>query len=506
MIKVISLILIAFSLSCNSITGSFQDSVDLTFIHWNDFHAANSPFEIKPSKQDTFKAYYVSGAAYFKGYIDSLKRVNRNPVTVFAGDEFQGSPISGITRGQSQMDIITKIKTDVLTLGNHEFDYSDERVYDLISKTDLNYISANVFSKKTDTTLVKPYFIMEKAGLIIAFIGGMTDEFLDVSLPTNLKNTYQKKIIPTLRNTVNVIKSKGIKPDLWIAVTHNGVEEDKQLAKEVPDFDVIIGGHSHTYLPVEEHVGKTIIVQAGSKGRYIGELKINYSHKNNSISKFSYKLIETRNSNITPDKELAEIVRKQEDFVGKSLDEVIGELKVDWKIPLTGESNLGSFETDAFREKAGTDIAFTNNGGLRKEMIAGPIKVKDIWEINPFNNILVTTNVKGNEIPGMIKYTFEKAESFNQVSGLKIRAKKLATRKYEFLEILVNGKAIENEKTYSVVMNNYMGLQMKRIFGLDPETHPLTYLDAIDKDVVIEKIRKIKVVDQDVDGRIVIEE
>jgi len=506
MIKLLTMILIVFLVSCNSLTGSFQDSVELTFIHWNDFHAANSPYEIKPSKQDTFKSYFVAGAAYFKGYIDSLKKVNKNPITVFAGDEFQGSPISGMTRGQSQMDIITKIKTDVLTLGNHEFDYSDERVFDLISKTDLNYISANVYSKKTDTTLVKPYFIMEKAGLTIAFIGGMTDEFLDVSLPTNLKNTYQKKIIPTLRNTVNVIKSKGIKPDLWIAVTHNGVEEDKLLAKEVPDFDIIIGGHSHTYLPVEEHVGKTLIVQAGYRGRYIGELKVNYSRKTSSISTFSYKLIETRNANITPDKELTEIVKKQEAFVGKSLDEVIGELKVDWKIPLVGESNLGSFETDAFREKAGTDIAFTNNGGLRKEMVAGPVKVKDIWEINPFNNTLVTIEVKGKEISGMLKYTFEKAESFNQVSGLKIRAKKLGVRQYDFLEILVNGKPVENEKTYSVVMNNYMGLQMKRIFGLDPETHPLTYLDAIDKDVVIEKIRKVKIIDQEVDGRIVIEE
>lgn len=499
------LLLISFS-GCQTFTQKEKTTTDLTFIHWNDFHAANSPFWVKPSAQDTFKPYLVGGAAFYKGFIDSLKKVNSNPVTVFAGDEFQGSPISGMTRGQSQLDIVSYLKTDVLTLGNHEFDYTDRRLIELIKNSGLNYISANVYTKPDSQLMVKPYDIRLVGDVKIAFIGGMTDELADVSLPFNLTNTYHTPIIESIKKCVAEIQTSGEKVDLFVAVTHNGVDEDKHLAQAVPELDIIIGGHSHTFLHREEKAGNAIIVQTGYRGRYIGELKVKYSHVEKKMTDFSYKLIETRNDKIKPDQYLLGVVKKQEEFVGKSLDEVIGELKTDWLVNETGECNLGNFEADAFREFAGTDIAIVNTGGLRKELMSGPIKIRDIWEINPFNNTLVTISVKGSELWNIAEFSLNKAESFNQISGFRMKAKKFGKRNHRLLDLTINGAPVDQEKMYSIVLNNYMGLQMKRVLGLDPAQYPLTYIDAVDKDVIIDAVKKRKVIDQPMDGRIEIME
>lgn len=500
------LLLLLLNSGCQTFSQNEKTETEITFIHWNDFHATNVPFLVKPTAQDTFKPYFVSGAAFFKGYLDSLSRVNPNPVTVFAGDEFQGSPISGMTRGQSQMDIVEYVKTDVLTLGNHEFDYSDTRLLDLVRKSGLNYISANVYTLPDHQLMVKPYDIRMVGDVRVAFIGGMTDELFDVSLPFNLTHTHHTPIIESIKKYVEEIKASGEKIDLFVAVTHNGVDEDKLLAQAIPDLDIIIGGHSHTFLHKEEKAGNTIIVQTGYRGRYVGELKVLYSHREKKMKQYSYKLVETRNDKITPDAYLLDVVGKQEEFVGKSLDEVIGELKTDWLINESGECNLGNFEADVIREFAGTDIALVNTGGLRKELMKGPIKIRDIWEINPFNNTVVTISVKGSELWKIAEFSLNKAESFNQISGFRLKAKKFGKRNHQLLDLTINGKPVDPEKQYTIALNNYMGLQMKRVLGLDPTKYPLTYIDAVDKDVIIEAVKKLKVIDQKIDGRIEIVE
>ncbi len=292
-------------------------------------------------------------------------------------------------------------------------------------------------------------------------------------------------------------------PDLWVVVSHCGIDQDTVMARLIPDLDLIIGAHTHTALFKEVLVGKTRIVQAGVRGRYVGEIKMKYSKKKKTIRNFRYQLIETRSLSLKPDSAIAAMVARQEGMIGRELDQVIGELKVDWKMPRDfAESNLGSFEADVFREYAGADIAFMNNGGLRKELSAGPIRVRDIWEINPFNNTLVMITVKGFQLLPMIRHSLHHAESFVQVSGLSYTAQKKSRKTYHIVEIKVNGKSVDPDKDYTIVMNNYMGMHIENIFGLKSENHPLKYFGISDRDVVINAIKLRKIIDQETDGRI----
>lgn len=477
--------------------------VRLSFIHWNDFHAANISYEIRPAKKDRFQSYFVGGSAILKSYIDSLKKANVNPTVVFAGDDFQGSPISTFTRGQSQIDLMKIIKPDVLTIGNHEFDYGSSRFKDMIRSSSLNYVSSNLYYHANDSLYVPAYWIREIDGVRMVFIGGITDELLKLSLPVNVSELSTKSVYSTVASTMQTVRQISGEPDLWIVVSHCGIEQDTAMARMIPEIDLIIGGHTHTYLFEEVRIGRTSIVQAGARGRYIGEIKLTYSKKEKSISDFRYKLIETSSCSMIPDSLIASMVAKQESMIGQELDLVIGELKVDWKIPRSNrESNLGSFEADIFREFAGTDIAFMNNGGLRKELPAGPIRVRDVWEINPFNNTLVMITVKGSQLIPMIDYSIHNAESFVQISGMSYTAKKSSDKKYTIADMKIGGNPVDPTREYTIAMNNYMALQIDNIFGLKKDEHPIRDFGVSDRELIISAIKTRKTIDQETDGRI----
>lgn len=496
---------ILFTLTVALPSAHAQDEVPITFLHWNDFHSANAPYQIKPRARESFEPYWVGGVAYLKGFLDSLKKTHPNSVTVFAGDEWQGSPVCSITKGWSQVPILQRIRPDVLTIGNHEFDYSDTLFYRFTHDAGLNYTSSNLFWKSNDSYFVRPFIIDTVGGLTIAFMGGMTDELPRVSFAKNIDRIYATPIVTGIRQAMAQVKARGYVPDLWVAVSHNGLDEDSVLAREIPELDVIIGGHSHTPMFHESRIGKTVIVQAGSRGRYVGELSVMYSKSRRELAVRSYKLIETRHT-VTPDTMLERVVREQELVVGKELGEVIGQLTVDWRVPYQKrESNLGSFEADVIREFAGADIALLNTGGLRKELAAGPITLRDVWEINPFNNSVVSLKVKGSDVIPMMTFALNNAESLTQISGLRYRARKQGAA-YSIVEATVGGKPIEAGRYYLVVMNNYMASHLSDMFGLDPALHPVSDFGVSDKDVVIEGIRARKVISQGMDGRITIEE
>ncbi len=488
-----------------SVSGYSQSESDvhLSFIHWNDFHAANMPYLIRPAKNDSFQGYTVGGSALLKAYVDSLKNSNVNPTVVFAGDDFQGSPISSFTRGQSQIDLMKMIQPDVLTIGNHEFDYGSGRFTEMIRETSLNYISSNIFYANSDSFYVPSYWIRDVDGIRIAFIGSITDELIKLSLPVNVSAIVTKPAVDMVESVMRTIRLTEGEPNLWVLVSHCGLDQDTVLAKKIPELDLIIGGHTHTVLKNEMVIGKTKIVQAGARGRFVGEIQLTYSKKQKNISRFRYRLHETRSLTLKPDSAVEAVVQNQESQIGKELDMVIGELKVDWKMPRDRrESNLGSFEADIFREYAGADIAFMNNGGLRKELSAGPIRIRDIWEINPFNNTLVEISVKGSQLIPMMNYSIHHAESFVQVSGMSYVAKKIADRNYDIIDMKIGGKEIDPSRNYTIVMNNYMGQQLDNIFGLKKDDHPIRDYGISDRDVIISVIKSRKIVDQETDGRI----
>jgi len=475
-----------------SITAFAQET--FTILHWNDFHSQNISF-VKTGEDKI----YVGGYATFAGYIDSIKQHIKNVAIVHAGDDFQGTPISTITKGFSQIDILNIIHPDVFTLGNHEFDYGKDNLYKAIEKANFTIISANIFDHQKEKLFVKPYSIKRYDNIQVGFIGLQTTELPEITFSQNVEQITILNPEEVVRKYVTMINDS---VDIIVIVSHMGIDADKELALAVDGYHIIIGGHSHTALFEPLEINNVIICQAGSRGQYMGRLDLSVDIENDSIVAHHGELIETIVGKVTPNEQVQEMVDDYEKRLDSFMNEVIGYLDTDWIRVHRGESNVGNWQADVIREYAGTDIAFQNSGGIRKDIPAGKVTIRDMWELNPFSNHFVVFNVTGSELKKAIEKNCDGKGEFLQISGLKYRFKKSNAQGNRIVDIFVNGKTVSDDSTYSVATNNFLAGNLDYAFGISSEGKNITDLPQIDRDVFIEAIKKQNNIKSEIEHRI----
>lgn len=490
-----------------SLGGRVQaQKVPLTILHYNDFHAQNVPMKIpRTDSAGNRTVVEVGGSAYMKAYIDKFRKEAQNTIVLHAGDDFQGTPISSITKGKSQIELLELIQPDVMTIGNHEFDYGTQNLRQLFPRATISLVSANLFDKSIGAPFLPRYRVLNRGGISIGVIGLAPRDLKGLTLRENVKDLDVLDADQVVRQTIVELK-RNFHVNLIVVLSHLGVEEDTALARAVPGIDVIVGGHSHTPLFKPIRIGNTYVVQAGSKGRWLGKLDLVYDMEKSAIVSGSGKLIETMNSGIIPDSIVAAKVAELESLVDAGLNEVIGTLETDW-VPAHGpkESNVGNWQADVIRDFCKTDIAFQNNGGIRKGLPAGPITLRDMWEMNPFGNEFSTFSVTGSQLVTMLTTQAAKEREFCQVSGLKYMYD-FSLPKEKALQIWVDGKPMESEKHYTVSTNTYVAGHLYDIFRLpekDIEVRAM-YPVELDRDVFIRRIKTQKRVSSVVEGRIII--
>lgn len=498
--------LVLFLGCSSSLVNRESSTASLTILHWNDFHAQNVPMKISgktASGSDT--SYFVGGTAALLGYIDSLKRARSNVAVLNAGDDFQGTPISSITSGRSQIELMNIIKPDAVTLGNHEFDYGIDSLRVNITRAQYPIACANVFDSTTTTTLVPPYSVLSVGKVKLGIIGLTPPDLEILTIKQNLKGLSLIDVDDALESAITALRSE-YQPDLIVLVSHMGFSRDTLLATRRNDIDVIVGGHSHTVLSQPVRKNRTIIVQAGSRGQYLGKLDLLVDLTGDSVQSYAGELIETRIDAVTPNPRAAKKVQELESLVDATLNEVIGTLLTAWdrKAGKKEESNLGNWECDVVREATKADIAFLNSAGIRKNLDAGPITVRDIWEINPFGNTLVTFMVRGDTLRRMMEWQAGiPSREFLQVSGLRYVYDSSKPKGQQLASIEVNGKPVIDTGLYRISTNNYVASHLSEFFGIGQNSVDLTDTGIIDRDAFITYIRKHKIISSSVQGRIV---
>ncbi|MCK4812601.1 MAG: bifunctional metallophosphatase/5'-nucleotidase [Candidatus Marinimicrobia bacterium] len=475
--------LILFFSSCG------KQSADITILHWNDFHSHNIPWV--PTRYNEAQ-HTVGGYALLDAYLDSLEIVFPGALRVNAGDDFQGSPVCAVTKGISQIEILNAVEPDFFTIGNHEFDYSWKYLDSLRQHlADFPMYAANLINVETDESAVPGCKIFHQNGYRFALIGLTHPQMNFLTIPENMEGVRVADPAKTAQNIIDRLKKRGIQ--CFIVVTHIGIEGDRELAKAVPEIDLIIGGHSHTYMREAEQVNGVWIVQASAHGRYVGLTRFHIDQGNITSLKMEY--VETVAGRLKPSQDIAEIVMSYEAGLADKMNEVIGELKIPW-IRSGGESNIGNWIADAFLDAVDADIAIMNNGGIRKNLAVGSILVRDIWEIAPFGNTLVTYEWTGKEILEGLDNMVQKHRSL-QFSGITM----VLDREKGLIDARVNGKSIDPEKIYTVVTNNYTASQANNYFGLTVDSTVET--GFIDRDVLIKAVRKNPIIISEIEGRIV---
>jgi 5'-nucleotidase/UDP-sugar diphosphatase len=475
----------------------------LTILHWNDLHSQNVPFKVvaRDSIKKRDSVYYVGGAANLLGYINQLKDNRRDVVLLDAGDDFQGTPISTITKGRSQIELLNIIKPDAMTLGNHEFDYGLKNLEDDLHLARFPILNANIFDERNGKNFQEPYLVKTFGDVKVGIIGLIMPDLPILTMRENIKGLRILNDVQVVRKYIAELKKQGV--NLIVVLSHIGVDADKALADSVRSIDVIIGGHSHTALfqPIKRN--HTIICQAGTRGRWLGDLNLTVDLAGDSVYRYNGKLVETVVGNVPADSAAAAKVAELEGSIAGELNEVIGTLKVDWRTKYNHESNIGDWAADVMREYAQTDIAFANSGGFRKNLYAGSITVRDIWEIFPFSNHFLTFQVSGKVLRRMIAWQVSRKVELMEVSGMRYKYNSSEPSGRRAVSIEVNGEPVDDGKMYSIVTNEYVAGHLHDFFGIPEKNITPIQLEKIDHDVFVEAVKKQKVISSRVEGRIV---
>ena len=476
-------------------TVSCADKIAETeIIHWNDFHSANLPYTPAYNNPEKIE---VGGYAILAGYIDSLRNIYGDALVVHAGDDFQGSPVSSITKGLSQIMILNKIQPDAFTIGNHEFDYGKENLYEVLEKANFPVVSANIYDEEKEQLFANPYKIYKKGNVKIGVIGTVYKNLKSSVIPDNVEGLTILDPVTEIRQYVKEINSK---VDLIVVLSHSGFYSDSVYAENLEDVDVIIGGHSHSWLSKPVKINDVLILQAGGRGERLGLLKLKINKSTDAIESYDYDFIRTEVNKVAPNQKVAQLVDSLESKIRETMNQEIGTLKKDWIRTSRDESNIGNWICDVTREKFAVDIAFQNSGGIRKNLPAGPITVRDIWEISPFDNSIQIFELTGKELLDMVNYRLENPRDLLQVSGMKIYYNG-KTGKLE--KLTIGGEPVDPEKTYSIATNNYIMSHSQRFFGIDPETLDIEETNYLGRDVLLEGLRKDPVVSGEKEDRII---
>ncbi len=369
------------------------------------------------------------------------------------GDILQGGLLSSESEGEDLIDIINTAGYDILTPGNHDFDYGMDRFFSNTEKLNTPYISCN-FTKNNEL-IFDPYVIKDFDGVKFAFIGISTPETLTTSNPEFFKdengnfiygfmqgddgqNLYNK-----VQETIDEVKSKGA--SYVIAVAHIGNKEMSKpyrytdIISNVHGIDVFLDGHSHDTDQVvmkDKDGHDTIRMGLGTKLNCVGIVTFGTdgSIKHDLIK---YEPPKEGETEVKYENEVSKLIDERLKTIGDKMSRVIGttdytlsiydpEAKDSQGVPIRivrrMETNLGDLVADAYREKTGADCAMVNGGGVRIEIPKGEIKIVDIKNVQPFNNVLCLMEITGQQILDALEWGCSACPgengAFPQVSGM----------------------------------------------------------------------------------------
>ena len=430
--------------------------IEITILHTNDSHG-----RVKADSS-------IIGIDTIAAIKDSIQ----NSLLVDAGDTLHGLPFATLNRGADIVRLMKLAGYDLMTPGNHDFNYGYERLLELADlaadgENGFNIISANVLKDGEPILLAND--IKEVNGVKIGFFGLTTEETTYKTNPNNVIGLEFSDPIAVAREQVDSLKSQGA--DIIIALAHVGTDESSEvqstmIAEQVKGIDVIIDGHSHSKYENGYEAGNgTLIVSTGEYEANLGKLVLAIDNDTKEIKAKVATLISKSDAlNYTPDSEVSEAIKAIDEEQGEELSVVVGnnlvELNGERENVRREETNLANLITDAMLYETGADIAITNGGGIRASIDVDEITRGEIITVLPFGNFIVTKYLTGAQIKEVLEHGVraypETLGGFTQVGGLNFVFDDTKPAGERVIKITVNGKNIDMNKKYLVATNDFL--------------------------------------------------
>jgi 2',3'-cyclic-nucleotide 2'-phosphodiesterase (5'-nucleotidase family) len=414
------------------------------------------PDKFKPEKM-------IGGAAALKSVI----RKDLGPKLVLdAGDWWQGAPEGSLSKGAGMVDIFNAIGFDALEIGNHDFDAGTDHLRSLIGRLQMPVLAANLYGPDGQhVPWVRQRVIKVVGGVKFGIFGLITSRLPKLSYPKNIAGLTVRREADEARDQVQALKKEGA--EIIVAVTHVGLEQpdmpriegDQTIAAQVTGIDLIVGGHTHNALTRAwlDPVNGTRVVQAGLYLTKVGHTTLTIDPKTHRLLDVKEELIDLWPDQVGEDNSIKKLVGGLQSQVGDGFKVVIATAtKALLRGDLGEESGLGSWMADCYKDWAGTEVALQNGGGMRADIVAGPVTVRDIFNVMPFDNTMVKLKVEGRQLRTVLDHGVGGPPRLVQVAGITAEYSRLRPKNQRLGAVTVAGLPLEDKKTYSLATIDYL--------------------------------------------------
>ncbi|MBR7019132.1 MAG: bifunctional metallophosphatase/5'-nucleotidase [Prevotella sp.] len=381
---------------------------------------------------------------------DSLRTIDPSLLIFSAGDNRTGNPINDkyILPAYPMVALMNQVGFNGSTLGNHEFDvHSLKR---LIGLSNFRYICANAFPSDSSGIKLVPTQVFDVEGLKVGVIGCI--QLSPAGIPSTHPDNLEGISFKPAEEIIPQYESLSKECDVTILLSHLGYPDDIKMAEKFPWLDLIIGGHTHTQLKGDEVKNGVLITQNRNKLHRVTYITLTVEDGKVVDKKAEY--IDVRKFPKTV-KVVEEMIRFYND--NPTLRRVLAVADT----PFETREELGCLMCDAFMAETGSEIAIENPGGVRIDALPqGDITVRNVLEMDPFDNHAVILELTGDEIAHMmLTYCHNTLHSFPYVGGMQcvITLEKDFPEKIQSIRLLtLEGKKLNMKKKYKVVTNNYI--------------------------------------------------
>ncbi|MEM6481446.1 MAG: bifunctional metallophosphatase/5'-nucleotidase [Pseudomonadota bacterium] len=447
----------------------------LTILHTNDVHGRFEPISARDgicSERENIDGKCFGGVARLHTAIQEARQSVPNSVLLDGGDQFQGSLLFRQYKGQLAAEMMNTLGYDAMTLGNHEFGSGVEALRAFIDKARFPVLMANgdLSGEPALAGQVPKSFVHLVGGEQVAFIGIVPENTAELANP-GPTITFSDPYFAVGRE-VTRLTARGI--DKIILLSHAGYYRDLQLAEEIEGIDVIVGGHSHTFLhsdditaegPYPTMVGQTAIVQAYAYGRFLGRLDVIFDDNGQVLSAEGEPIL--MNSWVPENPFIKARIEKASAPLEALRDEVVGsaESRIDEGLLScrVTECPIGNLVADAMLASdasQGAEIALMNSGGIKGVLDKGPITMGDVMITLPFQNTLATFTLTGQELREVLENGVSRVENssgrFPQVAGMRFAFKPFEPTGNRIAMIEIDGEPIDLQRQYKVVSNSFL--------------------------------------------------
>lgn len=455
------------------------------------------------AREDALTIYYtndVHGYVQEEGAVDlakiaALHKDSPESLLVDAGDFLQGAPLASITRGRSVVELMNRAGYDVVTLGNHEFDYGQATLKERLAEAEFAVVAANILENGQYFTGLG-HAVYEVGGIKVGFFGLTTTYTPEATAPANIAGLTFENEIECAKREIAALENAGA--ELIVGLCHLGEQgvpcTSAELAAALTGdyqgrLDVILDGHNHRL--ENDVVNGVLIAQTGTALTHVGRLTV--SREGNSFKLSNTLLGAADVEEVIPDSEVSSQIATEK----SALQDVMNVPLTSSPVPLWGgwvgnlaparyaETNLGDLICDVLRHEAvtalrreGIDpsriVAVANGGGMRDSLPRGTLTAGDLLSVLPFANQLIIKKLspadlyalfeisarvfKGVDENGVLDFNDETG-AFLQVSGLKVILDPDATGRVREIRLADTGELLareDRERSLYVVANSYI--------------------------------------------------